>query len=82
MFTLGGLLLLQFVYIVSDMYSWSIYREFHKGTLFGNIIHSKLFTEWFAPYNKPEFNALTAFFAITLLPSALNGAIKDIFSRK
>ncbi|QQP14948.1 hypothetical protein FJQ98_11910 [Lysinibacillus agricola] len=38
--------------------------------------------EWFTPYNTPEFNLFTAFFAITLLPYALIGAIKDIFSRK
>ncbi len=36
----------------------------------------------FTPYKIPIFNFFTAFFAVTLLPSALIGAIKDIFSRK
>ncbi|MBN3527065.1 YfzA family protein [Paenibacillus apiarius] len=82
MMTLGGLLLLQIFFIVCDMNSWSQYREFKPGTLIGEIVHSTLFTEWFTPYNIPEFNVFTAFFAVTLLPSALIGAIKDIFSRK
>ncbi|MFD3274064.1 YfzA family protein [Paenibacillus dendritiformis] len=82
MMTLGGLLLLQSFFVLCEMYSWSPYREFKPGTLMGKIVHSTLFTDWFTPYNKPEFNAFTAFFAVTLFPSALMGAVKDIFSRK
>ncbi|MCE5173488.1 YfzA family protein [Paenibacillus profundus] len=82
MMTLGGLLVVQIFFIVCEMNSWSQFREFKPGTLMGEIVHSTLFTEWFTPYNIPEFNVFTAFFAVTLLPSALIDAIKDIFLRK
>ena len=79
--TLGGFLVVQLIFVVCDIFSWSPYQEFNAGTLLGRVSNSKLFTEWFAPYTTPQFNVFTAFFAITLLPSALIGAIKDLFSR-
>jgi YfzA-like protein len=52
------------------------------GALFQKISDWKFFKEWFTPYKTSQFNIFTAFFAITLLPPALIGAIKDFSSRK
>ncbi|MEC2445195.1 YfzA family protein, partial [Bacillus cereus] len=46
------------------------------------ILNSQFFTEWFTHYTIPQFNVFTAFFAITLLPYALVGAMKDVTARK
>lgn len=81
MLTLGAFLVLQLIFIVCDISSWSPnFKE--GGELFKRISDSKFFTEWFTPYKTSQFNIFTAFFAITLLPHALISAIKDSFSRK
>lgn len=80
--TLGAFLALLLFFFLCETYSWPLFRKFNEGTLFGRISNSELFVEWFTPYNTPQFNLFTAFFAITLLPSALIGAVKDIFSRE
>ncbi|OTX18346.1 hypothetical protein BK721_19050 [Bacillus thuringiensis serovar nigeriensis] len=52
------------------------------GEFFNRILNSQFFTEWFTLYTIPQFNVFTAFFAITLLPYALVGAMKDVAARK
>ncbi|RLL41361.1 hypothetical protein D8M04_17490 [Oceanobacillus piezotolerans] len=67
---LGTFLITQLVLIFFSNV-WSPNFRDLDGTLFGRIANSSLFTEWFAPYDMPLYNMLTAFFAITLIPSAL-----------
>lgn len=52
------------------------------GEFFNRILNSQFFTEWFTLYTIPQLNVFTAFFAITLLPYALVGAMKDVTARK
>lgn len=82
MMPLGGFILGQLFLIVCDRYSWSPYREIKAGSLMGRISNSKLFTEWFTPYDFPMSNVITAFLIVTLLLPALIGVIMNIFSRK
>lgn len=81
MLTLGAFLVLQLIFIVVDIFSWSL-NFGNQGGLLERLSDSKFFTEWFAPYKTLQFNVFTAFFAITLLPYALISVIQDIFSRK
>lgn len=74
-----GLLLL---FSVFDHFSWSPFNNIQEGGFVDRLSNSKLFTEWFAPFKFNEFNLFTAFFAMTLLPTAFICAIKDIKSRK
>jgi hypothetical protein len=53
-----------------------------SGKISNRILHSQFFTEWFTPYEIPHFNVFTALFAITLLPYALIGVMKDFTTRK
>jgi hypothetical protein len=75
-----GFLVVQLIFIVFEMTSWM--PNFREGTLFEKIAGSSFFTEWFTPYSYPELNLLTAFLAVTLLPTAIICAFKDVFSRK
>ncbi|MBE7121330.1 YfzA family protein [Bacillus cereus] len=78
---LGAFLITQFIFIICDVTEWA--PNFRPGgEFFNRILNSQFFTEWFTPYKIPQFNAFTAFFAITLLPYALIGAIKDLTMRK
>ncbi|MDR0270661.1 YfzA family protein [Paenibacillus sp.] len=79
---LGGFILGQLFLIVCDRFTWSPYKEIKKGSLMGRILNSKLFTEWFTPYDLPISNVITVFLAVTLLLPALIGVIKNIFSKK
>ena len=70
----------QCMFILFELISWTPnFRE--AGTLFQKIYESKLFTEWFSPYSTPQLNLFTAVFAFALLPYAIIGAMKDVFSR-
>ncbi|UYX55414.1 YfzA family protein [Bacillus thuringiensis] len=74
-------MIVQFIFIICDVAEWA--PNFRPGgEFFNRIVNSQFFTEWFAPYQIPQFNVFTAFFAITLLPNALIGAIKDLTLRK
>ncbi|MCM3293420.1 YfzA family protein [Paenibacillus sp. MER 180] len=79
---LVGFLVAQLYFIACDRFSWNPNREINPGTIMGRILNSKLFTEWFTPYNLPINNVITAFLIVTLLLPALIGAIKSIFFRK
>ena len=71
--------ILQSILLFLETVSWT--PNFRDGALFGKIYESKLFTEWFSPYSTPQYNLFTAVFAVTLLPYAIIGAMKDVFSR-
>ena len=71
--------ILQSIFLFFEMISWTL--NFRDGALFEKIYESKLFTEWFSPYSTPQYNLFTAVFAVTLLPYAIIGAMKDVFSR-
>ncbi|MGH0431081.1 YfzA family protein [Bacillus hominis] len=78
---LGAFLIVQLLFIICEVTTWA--PNFRPGgEFFNRIQNSQFFTEWFAPYQTPQFNVFTAFFAITLLPNALIGAIKDLTLRK
>ncbi|WP_338752677.1 YfzA family protein [Bacillus sp. FJAT-52991] len=78
--TLGAFLVLQLIFIVLDITSWI--PNFKEGGLLERLCNSKFISEWFTPYNTPQFNVYTAFFAILLLLDVLTSAIKGLFSRK
>ena len=70
----------QCIFIFFELISWTPnFRE--AGTLFQKIYESKLFTEWFSPYSTPQLNLFTAVFAFVLIPYAVIGVTKDVFSR-
>lgn len=78
---LGAFLIVQLLFIICEATAWA--PNFRPGGEFLNrILNSQFFTEWFTFYTIPQFNVFTIFFAITLLPYALLGAIKDVTSRK
>lgn len=52
-----------------------------EGTVLSRFSKAEFFTEQFVPYENPTFNLFTAVFPITLLPAAIIGAVKDLFSR-
>ncbi len=81
MFMLARLVVLQLLFIAFDHASWTPFKV-KEGSLFDDLSQAKLFTEWFAPYKTASYNLFTAIFAITLLPAALIGALKDLSSRK
>lgn len=81
MYFLGGLIVLQILFIAFDNALWTPFKV-KEGSLFADFSESKLFTEWFTPYKTQEHNLFTAIFAVTLLPAALIGAVKDFVSRK
>ncbi|CAM3979271.1 hypothetical protein BAQ48_18195 [Bacillus luti] len=78
---LGAFLIVQLLFIICEMTAWA--PNFRPGgEFFNRILNSQFFTEWFTLYTIPQFNVFTAFFAITLLPYAVIGAIKDLTLRK
>ncbi|GMR68760.1 MULTISPECIES: YfzA family protein [Bacillus] len=78
---LGAFIIVQLLFIICEVTAWA--PNFKPGGEFLNrILNSQIFTEWFIPYEISHFNMFTAFFAITLLPYALIGAIKDFTARK
>ena len=71
----------QCIFIFFELISWTPnFRE--AGTLFQKIYETKLFTDWFSPYSTPRLNLFTAVFAVSLLPYAMLGTVKQIASRK
>ncbi|GAV12980.1 YfzA family protein [Paenibacillus sp. NAIST15-1] len=82
MMPLVGFILGQLFLIVCDRYSWTPYREIKAGSVMGRISNSKLFTEWFTPYDLPMSNVITALLIVAILLPALIGAMKSIFFRK
>ncbi|MGH0680640.1 YfzA family protein [Bacillus luti] len=78
---LGAFLIVQLLFIICEMTAWA--PNFRPGgEFFNRILNSQFFTERFTLYTIPQFNVFTAFFAITLLPYAVIGAIKDLTLRK
>ncbi|RKF52667.1 hypothetical protein BCY92_06490 [Bacillus wiedmannii] len=78
---LGAFLIVQLLFIICEVTAWA--PNFKPGgEFFNRILNSQFFTEWFTIYTIPQFNVFTAFFAITLLPYALIGAIRDLTLRK
>lgn len=78
--SVGVFVLSQIVFIIFEKTGWTPnYKEFDSGTLFGKILESPIFTDWFAFYEKPHMNLLTVFFAIFFLIPGIIGAIKSAF---
>ncbi|BCA31985.1 hypothetical protein BwiPL1_03670 [Bacillus wiedmannii] len=78
---LGAFFIVQLLLILCEITAWA--PNFRPGgEFFNRILNSQFFTEWFTLYTIPQFNVFTAFFAITLLPYALVGAMKDVTARK
>ncbi|MCY8234452.1 YfzA family protein [Priestia endophytica] len=77
-----ALLVLQLIFFVCDKNGWSMNFRDDEGTVLGRFSKAKLFTEQFVPYENSTFNLFTAVFLVTLLPAAIIGAMKDLFSRK
>ena len=75
-------IVLQLILILIDISQWTPNLRDLDGQILGRLLNSKLFTEWFTPYNATEFNLYTLFFAVTLLPAALINAITNIFPRR
>jgi len=63
---LGVFVFIQLFFIVFDRTP----PKYREGTLLTRLSESVWFTENFAPYETPEFNVLTVFFAIIFLPTA------------
>lgn len=78
---LGAFIIVQFLFIICEVTAWAPNFK-PSGEYLNRILHSQFFTEWFTPYERPHFNLFTALFAITLLPYALIGAMKDFKTRK
>lgn len=77
----GAFIIVQLLFIICEVTAWAPNFK-PSGEFLNRILHSQFFTEWFTPYEIPHFNLFTALFAITLLPYALIGAMKDFKTRK
>ncbi|PEV21004.1 YfzA family protein [Bacillus cereus] len=78
---LRAFFIVQLLFILCEITGW-VPNFRPGGEFFNRILNSQFFTEWFTLYTIPQFNVFTAFFAITLLPYALVGAMKDVTARK
>ncbi|WP_342714771.1 YfzA family protein [Bacillus paramycoides] len=78
---LGAFIIVQLLFITCEITGWAPNFK-PSGEFLNRILQSEFFMEWFTPYEIPQFNVFTAFFAITLLPYALIGAMKDFTTRK
>lgn len=77
--SIGVFLLSQIIFITCEATGWiPNYRDI-GGTLFGRIMESLIFREWFTFYETPNFNLLTICFGIFLLYGII-GAIKNCTS--
>jgi len=80
--SIGVFLLSQIIFITFEATGWMPnYRDF-GGTIVGRIIESPIFSEWFAFYEKPYLNLLTAFFGIFFLVPGIIGGLRSLVSRK
>lgn len=71
----------QCLFIFFELISWT--PNFREGSnLFQKIYETKLFTQWFSPYSTPQYNLITAIFAIALLQYVIIGAMKALSLRK
>ncbi|CAM4174518.1 YfzA family protein [Bacillus albus] len=78
---LEAFIIVQLLFITCEITGWAPNFK-PSGEFLNRILQSEFFMEWFTPYEIPHFNVFTAFFAITLLPYALIGAMKDFTKRK
>lgn len=79
---IGVFLILQCIFIICDMFSWAPNLNEEGMLIVNKLSEWKLFAEWFTPYEAIQFNILTAFLAVILLPFAFISAITDSSSRK
>lgn len=80
--SIGVFLLSQIIFITFEVIGWSPnYRDI-DGTIFGRIVNSSIFSEWFIFYEIPHLNLLTVFFGIFFLVPGIIGAIKNVFTKK
>ncbi|MFP7485445.1 YfzA family protein [Priestia filamentosa] len=77
-----ALLVLQLIFFVCDKNGWSMNFRDDEGTVLGKFTEAEFFNEQFAPYENPTFNLFTAVFLVTLLPAAIIGTMKVLFSKK
>lgn len=80
--SIGSFILLQIIFILLELTGWIPRLKDIDGKLFGKIVDSPVFTEWFTFYETPHFNVFTVFLGIVLLSHGIIGAIKELFSRK
>ncbi|WP_166704682.1 YfzA family protein [Bacillus albus] len=78
---LGAFIIVQLLFNICEITGWAPNFK-PSGEFLNGVLQSEFFTEWFTPYEIPHFNLFTVLFAITLLPYALIGAMKDFTTRK
>ncbi|MFD1169945.1 YfzA family protein [Oceanobacillus caeni] len=70
------------IFITLEATGWiPKYRDI-DGTLFGRIVESPMFSEWFTFYETQHFNLLTVFFGICFLVPEIIRAIRNVFVSK
>ncbi|MEK4114736.1 YfzA family protein [Paenibacillus sp. FSL W8-0919] len=79
--TIGVFLLSQIFFFTSEATGWILNYRDTDGTLFGRILDSTIFTEWFNFYETPQYNLLTVFFGIFFLVPGIISALRKAFSR-
>jgi hypothetical protein len=79
--SIGVFLLSQIFFISSEATGWILHYRDTDGTLFGTILNTSVFTEWFNFYETPQYNLLTVLFGIFILVPGIISGIKNIFSR-
>lgn len=80
--SIGVFLLSQIIFITFEVTGWAPNYKDIDGTVFGKIIESTFFNEWFSFYTKPHFNLLTAFFGIFFLVPGIVAAMKNVIVTK
>ncbi|WP_244152738.1 YfzA family protein [Paenibacillus lactis] len=66
---------------ISEATGWILNYRDTDGTLFGRILDSFIFTEWFNFYETPQYNLLTVFFGVFFLVPGIISALRKVFSR-
>ncbi|MEN1987645.1 MULTISPECIES: YfzA family protein [Paenibacillus] len=79
--SIGVFLLSQIFFLTSEATGWKLNYRDTNGTIFGRILDTPIFTEWFNFYETPQYNLLTVFFGIFFLVPGLVSVIKKVFSR-
>ncbi|GIP20713.1 YfzA family protein [Paenibacillus sp. J22TS3] len=78
--SIGVFLLSQIFFISSEATGWILNYRDPDGTIFGRILNTSIFTEWFNFYETPQYNLLTVFFGIFFLVPGIISVFKKNFS--
>lgn len=78
--TLGGFLILNFIFIIFD--GTSMVTSFNFGDFGNRILQTEFFTEWLNFYENPFFNIVAIFAALHIVITALYDVTSKVIAGK